>query len=294
MNRRKAALVIQAAPEGVDITIEPVGAPGETQTGQAPGTFQVSAGQWRVIARKSAYKTQTREIKLDSVDTMPLFFALERQPARLEIFTDPPNATLYVRGNRARNPYVQDVEPGVYEIYAEAPTYESRTSTYTLVPGERERVPFKLKYVQRSGRPELIGFWTATGAVAAGGLVLARLQTMRQGQRRRVYRRVGHRDGGSGAGGRGDRGAGIDSDPAQLPARQQGAFSHRVGLGGRCGGGVGRDRHQTHSGFGLDRRGCWPRHRGRGGDSAARTPRRTMGGWRSFRAAPPPDCSPVP
>jgi hypothetical protein len=177
MNRRKAALVIQAAPEGVDITIEPVGAPGETQTGQAPGTFQVSAGRWKVTARRAAYKSQTREIKLDSVDTMPLFFALERSPARLEIVTDPPNATLYVRGNRARNPYVQDVEPGSYEVYAEAPTYESRSETYTLVPGERERIPFKLKYVQRSGRPELIGFWTATGAVAAGGLVLARLQT---------------------------------------------------------------------------------------------------------------------
>jgi hypothetical protein len=178
MNRRKAALVIQAAPEGVDITIEPVNGPGETQTGQAPGTFQVSAGHWRVIARKSAYKTQTREIRLDSVDTMPLFFALERMPARLQIVTDPPNATLYVRGNRARNPYLQDVEPGVYEIYAEAPEYESRAESYTLVPGERRRIPFQLKYVQRSGRPELIGFWTATGAVAAGGLVLARLQTI--------------------------------------------------------------------------------------------------------------------
>ena len=75
---------------------------------------------------------------------------------------------MYVRGNRARNPYLQDVEPGTYEVYAEAGDYESRTETFVVLPGETRRIPFNLNYVQRSGRPELIGFWTAAGAVAGG------------------------------------------------------------------------------------------------------------------------------
>jgi hypothetical protein len=102
------------------------------------------------------------------VETRPLYFALERQPARLEIRTDPPQATLYVRGNRARNPYAQDVEPGSYEVYAEATNYQSRTETFVVLPGEKRPIDFRLNYVQRSGRPELIGFWTAAGAVAGG------------------------------------------------------------------------------------------------------------------------------
>jgi hypothetical protein len=82
-----------------------------------------------------------------------------------------------VRGNRARNPYIQGVDPGTYEIYAEATDYEPRTETYVVNPGERRTIDFRLNYVQRSGRPELIGFWTAAGAVAGGTLVSARLRT---------------------------------------------------------------------------------------------------------------------
>jgi hypothetical protein len=175
MNRRKAVIVIQASPAGVDIKLERLDTVGPPITGQAPNSFPVPAGRWRVTASKPNYTTETIDIDVDSVDTKPLFLPLERQLARVEITTVPANATLYVRGNRARNPYVQDVEPGSYEIYAEAPSYESRTDTFVLTPGERRKIEIPLRYVQRSGRPELIGFWTVTGAVGMGAAVAARL-----------------------------------------------------------------------------------------------------------------------
>ncbi len=136
-----------------------------------------------MVVSKDRYVTETQELSIDSGETKPLFFTLEQKRGRLEIGTQPPDATLYVRGNRARNPYIQEVDPGAYEIYAEATDYAPRTETYVVNPGERRRIDFKLNYVQRSGRPELIGFWTAAGAVGGGMLVAARLSTGRPGER---------------------------------------------------------------------------------------------------------------
>jgi hypothetical protein len=167
MNRRKGLLVINT-PQPVDVSLERMDGQEKVQTGQAPGEFAVSAGKWRVTVRAPKFRTETQVIDIDSVETKPLYFSLERLPARLRIRTDPPDATLYVRGNRARNPYVQDVEPGSYELYAEATNYESRSETYEVLPGENRPIDFNLNYKQRSGRPELIGFWTAAGAVAGG------------------------------------------------------------------------------------------------------------------------------
>jgi hypothetical protein len=180
ITRRKASLVINSIPEGVEVTLERLDGPESSDngngtddtariiTGQAPGEFRVPAGRWRVTAALPKYVSKTVEVAIEGVESKPLYFTLERRMARMEIRTDPPNATLYVRGNRARNPYVQDVEPGTYEVYAEATNYESRTETYFVVPGENRKIPFNLNYVQRSGRAELIGFWTAAGAVAGG------------------------------------------------------------------------------------------------------------------------------
>jgi hypothetical protein len=175
IKRRQGVIVVQTVPDAVEVTIERLDGPAQTVTGQAPNQFPVNAGRWRVTAKKANYRPASTEVTIDSVDTKPLFFALERLPAHLEIRTDPEGATLYVRGNRARNPYMQDVEPGAYEVYAEAPSYESRSETFYVAPGERRKLRFPLPYVQRSGRPELIGFWTAAGAVTGASLVLARL-----------------------------------------------------------------------------------------------------------------------
>jgi len=79
-----------------------------------------------------------------------------------------------VRGNRTQNPYAQNVEPGNYEIYAEAKDHLARRD---LVHWRRAtaQARFPLVYVQRSGRPELIGFWMGIGAIGGGMAVTTRL-----------------------------------------------------------------------------------------------------------------------
>ena len=95
-------------------------------SGQAPNNFQIPRGRYRIDVTKKNYQGQTRVVDVDIAETKPLFFKLDPIPARLEIETVPPGATLYVNGNRARNPYRQDVAPGHVEIFAEAPDHDGK------------------------------------------------------------------------------------------------------------------------------------------------------------------------
>jgi hypothetical protein len=174
IDNRKSALSIHTVPNGVDVLIEDEGGR-RVEAGQAPNRFEVPPGRYRLTLSKPRYGTQRHDLTVDIADAQPLFFQLSPVPARLEVWTHPPGAALYVRGNRARNPYVQTVEPGKYELYAEARDYESGLREVEVGPGETRRFGLELKYVQRSGRAELIGFWTAAGALAGATGVLARL-----------------------------------------------------------------------------------------------------------------------
>ena len=169
INRRPGVFAINTVPDAVDIRVE---GEGHVVTGQAPNQFRVPHGNYRVIASKPNFATEIREVSVDVAETKPLFFKLEPIPAHLTVRTNPPGAALFVRGNRTQNPYVQDVPPGTYEIYAEASYYQPKRETITLSPGESRVVDFPLTYVQRSGRPELIGFWTGIGAVGGSLAVL--------------------------------------------------------------------------------------------------------------------------
>jgi hypothetical protein len=169
INRRPGVFAINTVPDAVDVRIE---GEGNVVTGQAPNEFRVPRGSYRVTVSKPNFASETRELAIEVAETKPLFFKLEPIPAHLTIRTTPPSAALFVRGNRAQNPYAQDVPAGTYEIYAEAAYYQSRSETIVLSPGENRVVEFPLTYVQRSGRPELIGFWTGIGAVGGGLAVL--------------------------------------------------------------------------------------------------------------------------
>ena len=146
-------------------------------TGQAPNNFSVPRGRYRVDVTKPKYQGQTRIVDIDLAETKPLFFKLEPIPARLEIETYPPGATLYVNGNRARNPYRQELAPGPVEVFAEAPNYIARSVDLTLAPAANERLTgtarLTLPYRQRSGRPELLGAATVVGGLFGAGAVVA-------------------------------------------------------------------------------------------------------------------------
>jgi hypothetical protein len=172
INHRPGIVVINTVPDQVQVRIE---GEGQVFTGDAPNEFRVPRGRYLVTVAKPNFASQHRDITIDVAETKPLFFKLDPIPARLEIRTMPGNATLYVRGNRTQNPYAQDVEPGSYEVYAEANYYLPRHDVVSLAPGQQLKLDFPLVYVQRSGRPELIDFWIGIGAVCGGMAVLTRL-----------------------------------------------------------------------------------------------------------------------
>jgi hypothetical protein len=172
INRRPGIVAINTVPDQVQVRIE---GEGQVFTGDAPNEFRVPRGHYRVTVSKANFASQDRDIAIEVAETKPLFFKLDPIPARLEIHTVPRNATLYLRGNRTQNPYAQDVEPGNYEIYAEATDYLPRHDIVSLTPGQQLKLDFPLVYVQRSGRPELIGFWIGVSAVGGGMAVATRL-----------------------------------------------------------------------------------------------------------------------
>ncbi|HVZ71768.1 MAG TPA: tetratricopeptide repeat protein [Polyangia bacterium] len=181
IDKRPSTFVINTVPDDVTVLIRrepaagPVAAP--DVTGQAPNNFQVPRGRYRIDVTKPNYQGQTRIVEVDVAETKPLFFKLDPIPARLEITTAPEGATLYVNGNRARNPYAQDVPPGRYEIFAEAAQHDSRTVELTLSPGEQRKLVgpnlLSLPYVRRSGRPEIIVASGVIGAFIGAGAVAA-------------------------------------------------------------------------------------------------------------------------
>jgi hypothetical protein len=182
IDKRPSTFVINTVPDGVAVRIRSegplAGTPAATDiAGQAPNNFQIPRGRYRIDVTKENYQGQTRIVDVDIAETKPLFFKLDPIPARLEIATLPPSATLYVNGNRARNPYHQEVAPGHVEVFAEAPDHDSKTVEFTLTPGEQKRLlgkdALRLSYAQRSGRPELIVASSVMGALVGAGAVAA-------------------------------------------------------------------------------------------------------------------------
>jgi hypothetical protein len=174
IDRRPALLVINTVPSDVSVTIQ---GEGKVFTGQAPNNFPVPKGSYKIEVSRSNYETQVRNVVLDIGETHPMFFKLDAVPGRLIIKTSPRNATLFVRGMRAENPYNQQLEPGSYEIYSEAENHESRRETVEVSAGQQTSVNFDLAYVQRSGRGDLIAAWGILGATAAVALVMDRVAT---------------------------------------------------------------------------------------------------------------------
>jgi len=178
IEKRPSTFVVNSVPEEVMVRISPEAELGKVVAeGQAPNNFSIPRGRYRIDVTKPNYQGQTRIVDVDLGETKPLFFKLDPIPARLEIETVPPGATLYVNGNRARNPYRQNITPGNVEIFAEAIDYESKTVDLTLAPGERRLLtgPMRLqmRYVQRSGRPELLFASGLMGALLGAGAVAA-------------------------------------------------------------------------------------------------------------------------
>src|SRR5688500_6710201 len=164
IDRWPSTFAINTVPDEATVTITPQSETGETgkiaATGVAPNNFSVPRGRYRVDVVKANHQGQTRVVDIGIAETKPLFFKMNTIPARHEIETIPAGATLYINGNRARNPYRQEIAPGHVEVFTEAPDHLPKTLDLTLVAGERRLytgyAKLRLTYVQRSGRSELL------------------------------------------------------------------------------------------------------------------------------------------
>ncbi len=178
IDRWPSTFAINTVPDEATVTITPEGQTGKVvSTGVAPNNFSVTRGRYRVDVVKPNHQGQTPAAGVAIATTKPLFFKLDPIPARLEIETIPANATLYINGNRARNPYRQEIPPGRVEVFSEAPDYLPKTLDLTLAAGEHRRYTgdgkLRLTYVQRSGRPELMVASGLIGALLGAGAVAA-------------------------------------------------------------------------------------------------------------------------
>ena len=248
IDRRPGTFAINTVPDEVDVRIvsetDPSRAP---VTGQAPNNFPVPRGRYRITVSKKNYVQQSRVFDIDLAETKPLFFKLDEIPARLEIETNPPGATLYVNGNRARNPYHQDVTPGHFEIIGEALDHDTRTLEFTLSPGERKLLTGPDRF--------RLSVHAAIGAAGAGRRVRdhRRFLRRRRGRRgdRQEPRRSERRDGPAHRRrwhrGRDRRRADRDAVRAALHSRQPRAVHHRRDLDRRRRRGDGRVRRFSRS-----------------------------------------------
>jgi hypothetical protein len=178
IDKRPGTFAINTVPDEVDVRIVSESAPATPPlTGQAPNNFPVPRGRYRITVSKKNYLQQSHLVDIDLAETKPLFFKLDEIPARLEIETIPAGTTLYVNGNRVRNPYRQEVAPGHYEIIGEAPEHDQRAIEFALGAGERKLLTgdnrFRLSYTQRSGRAELIVASGIIGGFIGAGAVTA-------------------------------------------------------------------------------------------------------------------------
>ncbi len=180
IDSRPSTFVINTDPAEVDVRLT---GDSRTFTGRTPISLKVPRGRYQLTLSKTNHQTRTHDVDVGLAETKSLFYRLDPILARLEIQTEPPGATLYVNGMSALNPYRQDVPPGRYKIELRAFEHESRTLDLEFGPGERRLYDenhegvIGLKYVQRSGKVELVAFSAAIATVGGAAAVLSALDT---------------------------------------------------------------------------------------------------------------------
>ncbi len=75
-----------------------------------------------------------------------LRYMLLHAPGRLEIVTAPPEAEIYVDGQKMtdRSPMFLDASPGPYNVVVRSPGYETLTTVLVITPRGNDRVPLNL------------------------------------------------------------------------------------------------------------------------------------------------------
>jgi tRNA A-37 threonylcarbamoyl transferase component Bud32 len=81
--------------------------------------------------------------------------ALLHAPGRVEIVTEPPEAEIYIDGQKMadRSPMLLEASPGRYSVTVRGPGFAPLTRILEMKPRAQERVPFVLKPLPRAAEP---------------------------------------------------------------------------------------------------------------------------------------------
>jgi tRNA A-37 threonylcarbamoyl transferase component Bud32 len=85
-----------------------------------------------------------------------LRYALLQAPGRIEIVTAPPEAEIYVDGQKMtdRSPMFLDASPGTYKVVVRSPGYETLTTTVVMKARANDTVPINLVPLPAPPRPD--------------------------------------------------------------------------------------------------------------------------------------------
>jgi tRNA A-37 threonylcarbamoyl transferase component Bud32 len=81
--------------------------------------------------------------------------ALLHAPGRMEIVTEPPEAEIYIDGQKMadRSPMLLEASPGRYDVTIRSPGFEPLTRVLEMKPRAQERVPFVLTPLAQAAEP---------------------------------------------------------------------------------------------------------------------------------------------
>lgn len=132
-------VTVNTEPSGVMINVEGL------KSGLSPLTFEARAGSYNVIASHKRYKTVERQIQVEPSSDEVLSIEMEMRPGKVFIKCVPKGALLYQENERlGRCPFKGALKPGEKTIRAELEGYAPTTKRFTVTPGQKIGVVYKL------------------------------------------------------------------------------------------------------------------------------------------------------
>lgn len=146
---RKTMLDIQTTPPGAQIYLN------GNYIGVSPLQIEVQPGVHTVLATRPGYVPAQQSITVALGETKTVNLVLNPEQARLNIFTNPVGASIYIdgqyRGTTTSAGLSLSLVPGTYTIVARMSNYQDASVTVTLNPGETRSVTLTLSPIVRKG-----------------------------------------------------------------------------------------------------------------------------------------------
>lgn len=119
----------------------------EKPAGPIPYQAKYAAGTYLLELRAPGYIAQTKELTVSANKTVKTSFALQPEPSKITIETEPSNAVCVVRGEkRGTTPItINNLQPGNYKIEVSLPGYETVEEMVEIKAGSHEKLRITLE-----------------------------------------------------------------------------------------------------------------------------------------------------